>query len=120
MGAPNGLWHGRHVFVTGSGGFLGAWMVKELRARGAFVVGLLRDQPGGASPLLHPDAQPDFVVQGRLEDYECLVRALNEYEIETVLHLAAQPIVGTGYRNARSTFEAQCAGCGNTLSDGCA
>src|SRR3984893_9088129 len=115
MGEPGGCGHGRNVVVTGSGCFLGAWMVKELRARGAFVVGLLRDQPGGASPLLHPDAQPDFVVQGRLEDYECLVRALNEYEIETVLHLAAQPIVGTAYRNPRSTFEANIRGTWNLL-----
>jgi CDP-glucose 4,6-dehydratase len=118
MAEPNGFWNGRNVFVTGSGGFLGAWMVKELRARGAFVVGLTRDQPGGASHPLHPDAQPDFVVQGRLEDYECLLRALNEYEIETVLHLAAQPIVGTAYRNPRSTFEANIRGTWNLL-DAC-
>jgi CDP-glucose 4,6-dehydratase len=67
MGEANGFWNGRNVFVTGSGGFLGSWMLKELRARGAFVVGLMRDQPGGASHPLHPDAQPDFVVQGRLD-----------------------------------------------------
>ena len=118
MGEPNGFWNGRNVFVTGSGGFLGAWMLKELRARGAFVVGLMRDQPGGASHPVHPDAQPDFVVYGRLEDYECLLRALNEYEIETVLHLAAQPIVGTAYRNPRSTFEANIRGTWNLL-DAC-
>ncbi|HXN88141.1 MAG TPA: NAD-dependent epimerase/dehydratase family protein, partial [Methylocella sp.] len=118
MGEPNAFWNGRNVFVTGSGGFLGAWMLKELRARGAFVVGLMRDQPGGASPPLHPNAQPDFVVQGRLEDYECMLRALNEYEIETVLHLAAQPIVGTAYRNPRSTFEANIRGTWNLL-DAC-
>jgi CDP-glucose 4,6-dehydratase len=118
MGEANGFWNGRNVFVTGSGGFLGAWMVKELRAHGAYVVGLTRDQPGGASHPLHPDAQPDFVVQGRLEDYECLLRALNEYEIETVLHLAAQPIVGIAYRNPRSTFEANIRGTWNLL-DAC-
>jgi CDP-glucose 4,6-dehydratase len=116
MGEPDGFWLGRNVFVTGSGGFLGTWMLKELRARGAFVVGLMR--PGGASQPLHPDAQPDFVVQGRLEDYECLVRALNEYKIETVLHLAAQPIVGIAYRNPRSTFEANIRGTWNLL-DAC-
>jgi CDP-glucose 4,6-dehydratase len=118
MGEPSGFWHGRNVFVTGSGGFLGAWMLKELRARGAFIVGLQRDQPGEASQSLHRDAQPDFVVQGRLEDYECLVRALNEYKIETVLHLAAQPIVGIAYRNPRATFEANIRGTWNLL-DAC-
>jgi CDP-glucose 4,6-dehydratase len=118
MGEPNGFWNGRNVFVTGSGGFLGAWMVKELRARGAFVVGLMREKPGGPSHPAHTGAEPDIVVHGRLEDYECLVRALNEYEIETVLHLAAQPIVGTAYRNPRSTFDANIRGTWNLL-DAC-
>ena len=38
--------------------------------------------------------------------------------IETVLHLAAQPIVGTAYRNPRSTFEANIRGTWNLL-DAC-
>lgn len=113
-----GFWRGRNVLVTGASGFLGSWMVKELRARGAFVVGLLRDQPGRAASALHLDAEPDFVVHGRLEDYDCLVRALNEYEIECVMHLAAQPIVGTAYRDPRSTFEANIRGTWNLL-DAC-
>jgi CDP-glucose 4,6-dehydratase len=115
MGEPNRFWNGRNVLVTGAYGFLGRWMVKELRAHGAFVVGLMRDQPGEARPALLPESQADYIVRGQLEDYECLLRALNEYEIETVLHLAAQPIVGVAYRNPRSTFEANIRGTWNLL-----
>jgi CDP-glucose 4,6-dehydratase len=109
------FWSGRNVFVTGVSGFLGTWMVKELRERGAFVVGLMRDQPGAASASFHFETQADYIVQGCLEDYECVLRALNEYETETVLHLAAQPIVGVAYRNPRSTFEANIRGTWNLL-----
>src|SRR5262249_37916656 len=115
MSEPTAFWNGRNVLVTGACGFLGGWMVKELRAHGAFVVGLMRDQPGETRPALHPDSQADYIVRGQLEDYECLLRALNEYEIETVLHLAAQPIVGVAYRNPRSTFEANIRGTWNLL-----
>ncbi len=109
------FWSGRNVFVTGVSGFLGTWMAKELRAQGAFVVGLMRDQPGDTPASFHPGAQAGYIVRGHLEDYECLLRALNEYEIETVLHLAAQPIVGVAYRNPRSTFEANIRGTWNLL-----
>jgi CDP-glucose 4,6-dehydratase len=115
MSEPTAFWNGRNVLVTGACGFLGRWMVKELRAHGAFVVGLMRDQPGETRPALHPDSQADYIVRGQLEDYECVLRALNEYEIETVLHLAAQPIVGVAYRNPRSTFEANIRGTWNLL-----
>ena len=37
-------------------------------------------------------------------------RALNEYEIDTVFHLAAQTIVGTANRNPLSTFESNIKG----------
>ena len=37
-------------------------------------------------------------------------RALGEYEIDTVIHLAAQTIVGIANRNPVSTFEANIAG----------
>jgi CDP-glucose 4,6-dehydratase len=55
------------------------------------------------------------VVHGQLEDYELLVRALNEYETDTVFHLGAQTIVGTASRSAISTFEANVRGTWNLL-----
>lgn len=39
-----------------------------------------------------------------------MLRAVNEYEVDTVLHLAAQAIVGVANRNPMSTFEANIRG----------
>ncbi|HEY1261625.1 MAG TPA: NAD-dependent epimerase/dehydratase family protein [Stellaceae bacterium] len=114
MSEGSRFWQGRRVFVTGCRGFLGSWMVPELRRRGAYVIGLVRDLPGDPAPLAGV-AAPDYSVLGRLEDFDCLLRALSEYEIETVLHLGAQAIVSTALRNPRATFEANVRGTWNLL-----
>jgi CDP-glucose 4,6-dehydratase len=45
------------------------------------------------------------VVNGDVTDYALVERALNEYEIDTVFHLAAQTIVSIANRSPLSTFE---------------
>lgn len=55
------------------------------------------------------------IVHGDVEDLNLIERALNEYEIDTVFHLAAQTIVGTGNRSPISTFETNIKGTWNIL-----
>jgi CDP-glucose 4,6-dehydratase len=50
------------------------------------------------------------VVRGDICDQEVLERALGEFEVSTVIHLAAQSIVGIANRNPSSTFEANIGG----------
>ena len=109
------FWQDRNVFVTGSSGFLGSWMVAELNRRGANVVGLVRDISSTAKGRLIPDSEPAHKVFGALEDHALLLRAINEYEVDTVMHLGAQPIVGIANRNPLSTFEANIRGTWNVL-----
>lgn len=45
------------------------------------------------------------VVHGDITDGPLIERALSEYEIDTVFHLAAQTIVGIANRAPLSTFE---------------
>lgn len=112
---PQQFWERKQVFVTGAFGFLGSWVCDQLLDYGATVVGLMRDiTPVYDSGDSRTRAKIN-VVHGALEDYDCLLRALNEYEIDSVFHIGAQPIVGTANRNPRSTFEANIRGTWNLL-----
>ena len=88
--------------------------MEELIAQGAHVVALVRDLHDSAFELA-PGPGQHTVVLGRLEDHAGLLRAINEYEIDTVFHLGAQAIVGTANRNPLSTFEANIRGTWNLL-----
>jgi len=109
------FWRDRNVFVTGATGLLGAWMTEELLARGAHVIALVRDEVPNSRFYREGLRQRVDVVPGALEDFDCLERAINEYEVETVLHLGAQTIVGTASRSPISTFETNVRGTWNLL-----
>lgn len=109
------FWRGRRVFVTGATGIVGAWLVKDLLALGAYVVALVRDADPQSEFLRSGDSRRTFVVNGQLEDFATLERAINEHEVETVFHLAAQPIVGAAQRSPLPTFEANIRGSYNLL-----
>ena len=108
-------WHGRPVFVTGATGIVGSWLVKDLLARDARVVALVRDPDPQSEFYRSEDYRRASIVHGRLEDYWTLERAINEHEIDTVFHLAAQPIVSVARRYPLQTFEANIRGTYNLL-----
>jgi CDP-glucose 4,6-dehydratase len=99
------FWRGRRTFITGCTGFLGWNMTEELVARGAAVVGLVRDDKSRSQFHVRRLSEQIGIVHGRVEDLDLIERALNEYEIDTVIHLAAQAIVGVANRNPLATFE---------------
>ncbi|MEH7800534.1 GDP-mannose 4,6-dehydratase [Bacillus pumilus] len=111
----SGFWNGKNVFVTGCTGLLGSYLVKELIDQGANVTGLVRDQVPRSNLYQGSQFEKMNVVQGALEDMHTIERALGEYEIDTVFHLAAQAIVGVANRHPVSTFEANILGTWNVL-----
>jgi CDP-glucose 4,6-dehydratase len=108
-------WKDRRVFVTGATGIVGAWLVKRLLGLGAYVVTLVRDADPQSELIRSGDIARASVVDGQLEDYATLQRAINEHEIDTVFHLGAQPIVTTAFRSPVATFEANIRGSYNLL-----
>jgi CDP-glucose 4,6-dehydratase len=98
-------WRERSVFVTGAYGLLGGWLVKALLARGARVTVLKRDDVSASALVLEGTERLVDVVHGEVCDAALLERALNEYEVDTVFHLAAQTIVGMANRGPIPTFE---------------
>jgi len=115
-GAHNeAFWRDRPVMVTGCAGFLGSWLTYELVDRNASVVGLVRDSVPGNNFLRLKLSDRIVTIRGEVEDHALLERVLNEYEVETVFHLAAQAIVSVANRNPLSTFEANIKGTWNVL-----
>jgi CDP-glucose 4,6-dehydratase len=96
---------GRSVLVTGAHGLLGAWLVKALLEQDARVVAIRRDQTAlSALALMDLEASIDLV-HGDICAEGLVARALAEYEVDTVFHLAAQTQVGIANREPLSTFE---------------
>jgi CDP-glucose 4,6-dehydratase len=104
------FWQDRSVFVTGATGLVGSWLVKSLIAAGADVVCLIRDRVPRSELERGHLTDRIKVVRGDVCDQRLLERALGEYEVHTVIHLAAQAIVGIANRNPVSTFETNIGG----------
>lgn len=100
------FWLDRPTFITGGTGLVGSWLVQRLLEAGADVVCLVRDHV----PQSRLNVERVKVVRGDVRDRELLERVLGEYQIDTVIHLAAQTIVTTANRNPISTFETNITG----------
>ena len=109
------FWRGRRVFVTGATGIVGSWLVKELLSNNSYVVALIRDADPQSELYRSGDIQRVSVINGCLEEFSELERAINTHDIDTVFHLAAQPLVGVAYRYPLQTFESNIRGSYNLL-----
>lgn len=104
------FWRDRPTLVTGATGLVGGWLVRGLVEAGASVVCLVRDRVPQSEFVRSGLVDRVRTVRGDLLDMPLLERTLSEYEIATVLHLAAQTIVTIANRNPLSTFETNVAG----------
>lgn len=103
--ASRAFWRDRPTFVTGATGLVGGWLVKRLVDLGADVVCLVRDWVPASELVSNGPLERVTVVRGDVRHQATLERALGEYEIDTVIHLAAQTIVTIANRNPVSTFD---------------
>jgi CDP-glucose 4,6-dehydratase len=110
MQTDHNFWVDRNVFVTGATGLLGSWLTARLLELGANVVVLIRDWVPESQLFRSQNLAQPNIVRGDLIDLETVERVLNEYEVETVFHAAAQTIVGTANRSPLSTFESNIRG----------
>lgn len=93
------------VLVTGAYGLLGGWLVKALLDGGASVTVVRRDVT--VRSALEALELEDFVnvVHGDICADGLIERALAEYDVDTVFHVAAQTLVPTANHSPVPTFE---------------
>ena len=109
------FWNQKKVLVTGATGLVGSALTKALILQNASVIALIRDPNPQTEFYQNGSHQKAIVASGSLEDYSCIERIINKYEVDTVFHLGAQTIVGAAFRNPFSTFEANIRGTYNLL-----
>jgi CDP-glucose 4,6-dehydratase len=110
MTAPAFSWRGRRVLVTGATGIVGSWVVKSLLERHATVVALCVDVDPQCELVRSGDIARVKQAYGSLEDYASVERAVGVWEVDTVIHLGAQTLVGVAARAPVATFEANIRG----------
>jgi CDP-glucose 4,6-dehydratase len=118
VNAPADAYSGRAVLVTGAQGFIGCWLAERLLDAGATVVVPRRDVEPESRFVVDGIEARCVVAQADILDYEAIARVLNEHDVATVFHLAAQTIVGTANRSPFSTFETNVRGT-YTLLEAC-
>lgn len=109
-GASAAFWCDRPTFVTGATGLVGAWVVRRLLELKADVLCLVRDHVPQAELVRAGLEDKVKIISGNVIDQHVLERALGEYEIDSVIHLAAQTTVPVASRNPVSTFETNIGG----------
>lgn len=103
------------MLVTGATGLLGGWLVKGLIEEGAEVVALVRDHTPRCMLAREGILDRIAIVHGDILDLRSVRRALTEYSIDTVFHLAAQAIVGVAKSDPVDTLETNVRGTWNVL-----
>ena len=98
------------VFVTGAQGLIGCGLVARLLEDEETVVALHRDHRGESRFDREGFGERCTLVQAELTDVDSLRRILDEHEVRTVFHLAAQTQVGPANRDPLATWESNVRG----------
>lgn len=107
---------GKKILVTGHTGFTGGWACLWLKSIGAEVAGF----------SLAPETTPSLFEEVGLEqdvtstlgdicDFDTLLQAVETFQPELILHLAAQPLVRKSYREPVQTFMVNAQGTAHVL-----
>jgi CDP-glucose 4,6-dehydratase len=98
------------VLVTGAHGLVGSWLTAALVAAGGRVVVIRRDERAVSALDLSGITGRIDTVRGDICDDGLVARTLNEYEVDSVFHLAGQSLIATAAHSPLSTFEANVRG----------
>ncbi|GAB2670113.1 CDP-glucose 4,6-dehydratase [Arenimonas aestuarii] len=108
--AFGGAYVGRRVLVTGHTGFKGSWLCLWLQSMGADVAGYALDPDTTPSHWQALGLHISRDIRADLRDPRAVSAALDEFQPELVVHLAAQPLVRRSYRDPTGTFETNVVG----------
>lgn len=110
------FWGRKRVFLTGHTGFKGSWLSLWLQKLGAELTGFALEPNATPSIFEVADVARGMTsIIGDIRDPDCLQKALSASQAQIVLHMAAQALVGEGYRDPLGTYATNVQGTANLL-----
>lgn len=109
-----GAYKNTRVLVTGDTGFKGAWLVKWLEMMGADICGYAQDYI--SLPNHHKLLNLKYhTVIADVNDFDFLLKTIDEFKPQIIFHLAAQALVRQSYKQPLTTFQTNIMGTANIL-----
>ncbi len=116
MKPTHSFWSNKRVLVTGHSGFKGSWLSLWLTMMGAKVTGI------SLAPSTRPNLYTLLHLEKTITSYYTDIRDNKQFTAEVkecapdiVFHLAAQPLVRSGYHDPLRTFSTNIMGTANLL-----
>ena len=105
MDGMNNFWISKKVLVTGASGFIGSHLVRRLKHEGATVYVLLREKSIADQALQENEGSLGEACFGDVRDYALVHSIVVGKQVDTIFHLAAQPIVSNAFDSPLPTFD---------------
>ena len=109
------FWKNKTVLVTGAAGFKGSHLVEQLSKTSARIISLVREFDPKSYFETKQLGKKSVVVIGDLKDPIKMADILSQFEVTSIFHLGAQPIVTTALRNPSETLNSNIMGTVNLL-----
>lgn len=107
---------GKKVLVTGHTGFTGGWACLWLKSIGATIAGYSLPPETTPSLFSETDLESEMIsTLGDICDFDKLKEAVESFQPDLILHLAAQPLVRRSYREPLQTFLVNAQGTAHVL-----
>src|SRR5258708_2345985 len=103
------------ILVTGATGFVGSHLVSALVDRGAHVIATMQAKTTN-SYFFQMGLEKKVVLESvDVQNFSLLFRIITKHNVDTIVHAAAQPLVGVAYANPLDTIQTNVNGTLNIL-----